>query len=58
MYTLNELLDSYINGNIGLVRTELNTNQYNFADFFLLYLTEYKPDTEQQELFIRRLAYN
>ena len=53
---MNELLESYINGNISHVRERLINEPYGFTEFFDAYVDNYDPSIEDIKLFVRRLV--
>lgn len=53
---MNKLLESYINGNISYVRQQLINAPYSLSEMLDQYITEYNPDINAIQLFIRRLS--
>jgi hypothetical protein len=53
---MNELLESYVNGNISHVQQRLINEPYSFSEFFNAYIELYNPSIEDIKLFVRRLV--
>ena len=53
---MNELLESYVNGNISHVRERLVNEPYGFTEFFDAYIEMYNPSINDIKLFVRRLV--
>ena len=53
---MNELLESYINGNISHVINRLQNEPYGFTEFFDAYIELYNPSIDDIKLFVRRLV--
>jgi len=53
---MNELLESYVNGNIDHVRQRLVNEPYSFSEFFDTYIELYSPSIDDIKLFVRRLV--
>jgi len=52
---MNELLESYVNGNISYVKQQLIDNDYLFSELYDLYIAQYDPNQYQLDLFVSRL---
>lgn len=53
---MDELLELYINGNIGEVCQRLVNEPYSFSELFEVYIDLYNPSTDEIKLFVRRLT--
>lgn len=54
--TLREALESYVNGNIGYVKSWLEDSGYTLGQFLEYYIEEYDPDKRDIVLFVKRLS--
>ncbi len=53
---MNELLESYLNGNINEVKRDLRDSKHIFSEFFAFYIDEQSPTTRELKLFVTRLT--
>jgi len=53
---MNELLESYLNGNLTYARQQLKNADFTLAAFFAYYLDQCDPDKDDMKLFIYRLT--
>jgi hypothetical protein len=57
MTTIEEALESYMNGNISYVKAWLGDNgEYDLGDFIAHFVTAHDPTNEDIVHFVRRLA--
>ena len=53
---INELIETYNNGNISTVRTSIKNKEYGLSELLDYYIDNYNPSVYGIQLFVRRLS--
>ena len=53
---MDDLLESYVNGNISYVKGRLIDVPFSFSDLFTAYVDYYSPTLQELKLFVLRLT--